>query len=640
VEPRHPSVSWQKKRGRYYKEAKDERVGEITTHEANYYNENASIDLPSEPPWLPSSTTIPATLLMLLSDDLSGLLLPTYLLSFILFVAPGLALVLLVPRSIDRSFALPVALATSSLFGYIAFWLYFLDADVGRRFSWVISIGGLLACMMALSIRRCSRELLQCVDVAVPIALMLCLGLFYLSLLYAVHLDNPEIQPRYRFLPGALPGDNEIPFDFAERLYRGLDPRMPHGEWQSSDRPPLQTGIFLLQRPVGTLLGGSAAVQYQLLACALQCSWVPAIWMLLRTARMSVRRTARVVAFLMFSGFIMVNCVYVWPKMLSAALAIFGLGSAVRARVNGRRASLIEISFLAIASALAFLAHGGAGFTLIALAFLLLLPGYWPGLGRAIAGGVAFVVTVSPWIAYQRIYEPPGDRLIKMHLAGITIIDRRPTWQALLDAYRNISPSEALANRLANLKSILGPPVNLEGGLEAFCNRTRLNEFYHLVYALGLLNLGWGPLLVHLSTKHRNQASSSETVLRVLVGFSLLNLAIWLALMFSPSSTVLHQGPYAAYLLLFASLAAGLTWLPTWSARGILFLFVGWFFFVWIFINPNLAAGRPILTTIILAITSLALLIVILTKAGTRPIESGPVLLGHDLSIVNLPARK
>jgi hypothetical protein len=581
---------------------------------------------------------------MLLSDELSGLLLPTYLGSFLLFLGPGLALVLLAPRSIDRSFALVVALTASSYFGYIAFWVYFLDADVGCLFSWTITVGGSLACVTLL-IRRPSRELLQCPDVAVPIALVVCVGLFYLSLLYAVHLDKlPQIQARYRFLSWVLPHDNVIPFDFAERLYSGLDPRMPHDEWQSSDRPPLQAGIFLLQRPAGSLLGTPAVVQYQALACALQCSWIPAIWMLLRVARMSVRRTATTVAFLIFSGFIMVNCVYVWPKMLAAALAIFALGAAVRPRLDGRRASLAEIIFLATASALAFLAHGGAAFTLIALAFLLLLPGYWPGLVRAVGGGLVFLLVVAPWIAYQKLYEPPGDRLIKMHLAGITTIDRGPTWQALLDAYRNISPSEALANRLVNLKTILGPAPSLSGGIEVLCERARRHEFSNLAYALALLNLGWLPVLVLVSRKPRNRDTTGvavrrprhhgalETMLSILVGFSSLNLTIWIALMFSPNSTVLHQGPYAAYLLLSAALAVSLTWLPTWIARGILFLSVGWFFAVWIFINPDLVAGRLILTMIVLAITSLALLTVVLAKAGTRSAESGRGLLGDDLS--------
>ncbi|WP_225852883.1 hypothetical protein, partial [Haemophilus parainfluenzae] len=51
-----------------------------------------------------------------------------------------------------------------------------------------------------------------------------------------------------RFLPGgSLPPDNILPYLFAERLYHGIDPRPLLGEWQSSDRPPLQAGLLLLQ---------------------------------------------------------------------------------------------------------------------------------------------------------------------------------------------------------------------------------------------------------------------------------------------------------------------------------------------------------------------------------------------------------
>src|SRR5438045_1083065 len=110
---------------------------------------------------------------MYLGDDLSALLLPTYLGSFLLFLAPGLALVLLVPQlSIDRPLVLPVAFTASSLCGYVAFWLYFLDPGIGRLFSLAITGGGLAAGSAVLLIRRSSRELLQCPDVALPIVLV------------------------------------------------------------------------------------------------------------------------------------------------------------------------------------------------------------------------------------------------------------------------------------------------------------------------------------------------------------------------------------------------------------------------------------------------------------------------------------
>jgi len=72
------------------------------------------------------------------------------------------------------------------------------------------------------------------------------------------------------------------------------------------------------------------------------------------------------------------------------------------------------------------LAHSGIVFTLVPFAIVVLLSG---GSGRAsprrrLAAGAGGVLILS-WSAYQRFIDPPGNRLMKWHLAGVDP-DRRP----------------------------------------------------------------------------------------------------------------------------------------------------------------------------------------------------------------------
>lgn len=58
-----------------------------------------------------------------------------------------------------------------------------------------------------------------------------------------------------------LPGDNAIPYDFARAFLSGAIPSPLHGDWLSSDRPPLQTALFMITP--GFLVGGSKELAYQ-----------------------------------------------------------------------------------------------------------------------------------------------------------------------------------------------------------------------------------------------------------------------------------------------------------------------------------------------------------------------------------------
>ena len=82
---------------------------------------------------------------------------------------------------------------------------------------------------------------------------------------------------------------------------------------------------------------------------------------------------------------------------------------------------------------LAWLSHGSVAFSFLALAPFAAwkLRRQWR---LALPGTVIFFAMVGPWIAYQKIYDPPANRLFKWHLAGQSERDPRGTWETIRDS--------------------------------------------------------------------------------------------------------------------------------------------------------------------------------------------------------------
>jgi hypothetical protein len=496
---------------------------------------------------------------------------------------------------------------TTSLLGYIVFWCYFWSPFAGQYASLATIILGVAGCLLIFLRRHSWQSLLHSDDLRVPLLFMVLAGLFYACLTYSVDMATAdELQPRLRFMSYLLPDDNRLPLMFAQDLYRGVDPRASNLEWQSSDRPPLQAGIFLMQRPLDRILPYSTGLHYQFLGCALQCFWIPAVWGALRSFGTSVSRAQAVLALMTFSGFVMINCAFPWPKMLAGALSSFAV--VVVLQSDARRAlSWSTIVAAAIAAGLAFLAHGVAAFTILLLPLFAIRRPLAANLGRGAVAALVFAAVLLPWIAYQKLYDPPGNQLLKLHLAGEIGINDRSVLQTLLNSYRRWGPAVLLHNRWENLRVLFIPePKTFYGapridpggfqfsaaGLQRFCDWWRLGEFHTLSYALGFLNVGWLVLAARAFSGWRDPDTGFDRGLRRLLPFALANILLWIVIMLGPATTVLHHGPYAAFLFLFAVLAGCIDSLPAAWFNFFLTLQVGWFALAWVIESPANSAGR------------------------------------------------
>jgi len=180
-------------------------------------------------------------------------------------------------------------------------------------------------------------------------------------------LSHTVLNADHRFTH-LLPADNLTSLSVAVALRFGENPTSLLGDWLLSDRPPLQTGLYLL-------LGlRSHVVAYQVVASWLQATFLLGVWAIAIGAMLpaAARRTVLFACCLLPVA--LVNTYFVWPKLLSAAylLLVFALLFCRQPEsCSARRASGVLIGAL---TALALLSHGSSlfaliGFTIVVLTF-------------------------------------------------------------------------------------------------------------------------------------------------------------------------------------------------------------------------------------------------------------------------------
>lgn len=290
----------------------------------------------------------------------------------------------------------------------------------------------------------------------------------------------------------------------------------------------------------------------------MQLLWVAAAYGLLRTLGLVRARAGAWVAVMALSGFFLQNSVFTWPKLAAAAFACAAF--ALWLRPTDEAAPRARLLCGAGLAALAWLAHCGVAFSLLAVAPWIL----WRARRRAARdwalAAAVFALLALPWFAYQKYSDPPGNRLAKMHLAGQAEIDSRGTWQTIEEAYLRQPWRETAAAKLANFKLlVVGDWRELFDPSAANAAARRGDEFYHIARALTwwLFGLAALPLLA-LRRNARARFLPHAHFHFSIAAWTALTVVIWCLLMFGGGQTVIHQGSYAVMLALFALLAAWL----------------------------------------------------------------------------------
>ncbi|MDX2187054.1 MAG: hypothetical protein SFV32_08980 [Opitutaceae bacterium] len=484
------------------------------------------------------------------------------------------------------------AAALVLLVAYCVFWVMFLSAPIGKTLVVALWLASLF-CLGRL------KDIFQIApEVRTLSRLSLGVVVFHLSLL-AWYISDADfaVLAQNRYVP-ALPGDNSLPGEFARLLLDGKQAVNLGTDWLTSDRPPLQTAFLMLVLPWTDWLGLPSTDAAGIAGVWLQVLWVPACYGVLRELGVPRNRCILAVAALGATGFTALNTVFVWPKLLAGALGLGVFGLWILSPRRLERAQVVLGGLLAV---LAWLSHGGIAFSLLALAPWVL----WrirAGPARPWLG--AFVVALAvfvPWFAFQKLYAPPANRLLKWHLAGQVEIDARPFGQTLLESYAAKPWRDHLQGKEYNLGMQFGHRwADAWPSLSPNLVERRHNEFFFTARAVGLWLLGI-PVLAALFLFRRSSMNLQATA--HLFVWTIASYLVWCALLFQGGQAVIHQGSYASILGIFLLCAAGLARLPHWAFVSFIALQTLYFITTWWTVQGSVATVvNPLCLLVLLAL--------------------------------------
>jgi hypothetical protein len=373
-----------------------------------------------------------------------------------------------------------------------------------------------------------------------------------------------------RFVSGGLPSDNTLAAQFAEHIGLGKSTHPLAGDWNGSDRPPLQAGFILLFAGPAILIGQSATGAAAASVVA-QMLWVPATFAFLRALGVSLRATMIAITFAALTSTIIVNSVFTWPKLLAAAMVLSALALLAAVGRADLRPRALFVGAV-VASTLGLLAHGGTAFalpTVIVFAVWRLRKSGLRALARHAAwGAAALAVLYTPWLLFQRFVDPPGDRLLKWHLAGVIPITDQSFFAVLGHAYSSLTFGQIVSNKWANFREVFD--VNLLRGVYPWSGESRgarnNAEFLFTSNALSLAVVIIVAMAVYaLVVRARGKRiGSTDRRLGLACVATLPSLLAWVLIMFGPASTVVHQGSHVWIVIL---LTVPVAWLALRSDR-------------------------------------------------------------------------
>lgn len=456
--------------------------------------------------------------------------------------------------------AVGVALATLGAAGWGSFWAYLASPTLGEVFGWTVlalaagTVG--ITCSRSAEARLALRSVLPALVLAFGVAVVTA-GLFTL---WGVDRDFFELA-RIRF-SHYLPVDNAIPQMFLDRLVAGQDPRGFLPGYHSSDRPPLQTGLMAIVYPFTHALGYSEDVRGVSAGMLVEMTWMPGLAVLLRAIGARRRGVLAGMLFTGITGTVLVNTVFTWPKLLSAAMVLAGIALILQPVRDGGRLRPTTLGLAGVLLAFGMLSHGAALFALAIPVLFLLVRRRLAGL-RALGALIgAAVACYLPWMLYSRFYDPPGTTLLSLHLAGV---DPKPgdggVVSELVGHYESIGLHTTLAYKWANLRTPFGLPPWEGLTLHGFDGPAqRATEFFTFSGAIGL---GWLAavlvLVAHAVRRPRHAGRDPYAVnVLLLMVFGLVSVVLWTTVMFGPATTVLHQGSHVFVLI---ALGAPIAWL-------------------------------------------------------------------------------
>ncbi len=338
-------------------------------------------------------------------------------------------------------------------------------------------------------------------------------------------------RPANNFILG-LPIDYKISLMFSESLVQGR--LLAFGDWLGSDRPPLFSGAVLFFSVPFVELQDTylyAGVGTQLILVPVAIMSINEL--LGKTLRLSDKI---IIAFCFVSTPLFFhNLFFLWPKIFAATFLLLAIYSLF---ISEQKNTLTLRICAAIALALSYLSHGGTAFAIPAIAIVYVLQNRsLRGLGHGCVIFLSFLVLNLPWVFYQKIVQPPGDRLLKWHLLGQIEVVPESLKEVFSEKYRNFEISD-LWDRISTSFFLQAKVFDLTSyGLQGATQYVE-QSFGRLYLSVGLFSLLIIPILFW---RHK--------IIIAINALILLMALVWFALPFDGAKSM-HEGPYILPILI------------------------------------------------------------------------------------------
>ena len=498
-----------------------------------------------------------------------------------------------------------IALLALGFTGYLAFWTYFLRHALGTLFCGGTLVASLAFVIWAPAAESRRSRLLPARQLIAPGGLVILASLFIMALgLLRGGMHSALDLASTRFSPPDLVGDNILPKLLADGVYSGNIPRPLMSEWLSSDRPPLQAGNSLWTY---RWTPGDRGLDYLALSVILQCSFLAGLWAFLVAGNTGRKALALTVAMCFFTANTFVNGFYTWPKLYPAAYLFVAAGYLLTDRYHQVRRHAWAGAIVGIAVAFAMLCHGGSMFAVLGIAGAMLVLRRFPGYRFTVALAGAAIILYVPWMLYQKLYDPPGDRLVKFHLTGIQAPrPRESLTQLLIASYRELGIPGTIDYKLSNFKTLAGDlslyldnATELAGGVasgdvrarDSAAGSIRWLRFHCWIPCIGLACLG--PLALLVGWYHGRRADlGTAGRLWLCIAMTIVG---WCLVMFGPKTTTVHQGTsFAVIGAMAASCLAFWTIRPALAVTvAALEIFWSAVLYIWLMPPPPAAGNGP-----------------------------------------------
>jgi hypothetical protein len=469
-------------------------------------------------------------------------LLFSFFLIFLILITFSVILHLLLLR-FELENALPLMLVLFGMIGYLIFYIYLINPNFGKLISILFFIF-IFFSTSKICIKGDQILFTRSIKIIFP---LITISSFIVFIGYYPQM-NTEQNSSWQIAANRwlnLPIDNWLPKIFGDQIFINELKRPMIGDWYSSDRPPLQTGMYLLFNPINP----GNDLLYQIISTFAQATVLIPIWLILNKINGKINYRPFIFVF-SFSSLFIVNSLFVWPKLLSASFVLIFLYYIHFCNSKNLRNFMIGTS-----ASLAMLSHGGAIFALLAISILWLIfnikhrskeilkdYSFWL---------LLFLVIMLPWMYYGKYIDPQYSRLAKWHLLGLI----PPSDISLINAFKitfnNLNFDDWVLGRMVNLSTITNGFIFLDiyrtfGEYSNFVKHSLNSSFFKFFYSMWFFSpfiaipmwFLWGAKWI-----------SSEVIFIILS--SIVCMFIWLILMFIPGSSIIHQGSYYMWIALF-----------------------------------------------------------------------------------------